>query len=99
MANRSGDREETVVADEDDVEDGSSAEEVVHHQPELTQPSAQHPFACQDVGQINWNTKGPCGEQQTNQILATFFKTGGHQFPSRTDFPAYITILIKQSCL
>lgn len=36
MAHRSGDREETVVADEDDVEDRSGAEEVVHHQPELT---------------------------------------------------------------
>lgn len=70
MAHRSGDREETVVADEDDVEDGSGAEEVVHHQPELTQPSAQHPFACQDVGQIHRNTKGPCGKQQTNQTSA-----------------------------
>lgn len=70
MAHRSGDREETVVADENDVEDGSGAEEVVHHQPELTQPSAQHPFACQDVGQIHWNTKGPCGKQQTNQTSA-----------------------------
>lgn len=56
-AHRSGDGQEAVVADKDDVEDGCGAEQIVHDQPEFTQPSAQHPPACQGVGDVDWDAE------------------------------------------
>lgn len=59
---RSGDREEAVVADEDNVEDGGWTQQVVHDQPELTQSPAQHPLASQDVGDVHRDAESPCRE-------------------------------------
>lgn len=56
-AHRSGDGQEAVVADKDNVEDGCRAEQIVHDQPEFTQPSAQRPPACQGVGDVDWNAE------------------------------------------
>ena len=56
----SGDGEESVVADEDDVEDRGSTQQVVHEEPQLTESSAQHPAACQDVGDVYRDAEGTC---------------------------------------
>lgn len=50
-------RQEAVVANEDDVEDRRCAEKVVHDQPELAQSSAQHPPACECVRDVGWNAE------------------------------------------
>lgn len=57
-AHRSGDGQEAVVADKDDVEDGCGAEQVVHDKPEFTQTSAQSPPACQGVGDVDRDAEG-----------------------------------------
>lgn len=56
----SGDGEEPVIADEDYVEDRGSAEQVVHEEPQLTETSAQHPAACQVVGDVYRDTECTC---------------------------------------
>lgn len=56
-----GDRQEAVVADEHDVEDGRGAEQIVHHQPQLAEASAKGPAAGQHVGHIQRDAEGPCG--------------------------------------
>lgn len=56
-AHRSGDGQEAVVADKDDVEDGCGAEQVVHDQPQFTQPSAQRPPACEGVRDVDWDAE------------------------------------------
>lgn len=53
----SSDGEEPVEADEHDVEDRRRAQHVVHHQPQLTQTSAQPPLPRQHVGNIHWDTE------------------------------------------
>ena len=67
VAHRSGDGKKAIIADQNDVEDRGSAEEVVHNQPQFTEPSTQHPFARQYVGHVHWNTESPC-RKNTNQI-------------------------------
>lgn len=57
---RSGDGQEAVVADQDDVEDGCRTQQVVHDQPQLTQPSAQHPPACECVRDVDWDAERTC---------------------------------------
>lgn len=57
---RSGDGQEAVVADEDDVEDGRRTQQVVHDQPQLTQSSAQHPPACECVRDVDWDAERTC---------------------------------------
>lgn len=37
LSHRLGNRQETIVADEDDVEDWRSTQQVIHDQPQLTQ--------------------------------------------------------------
>lgn len=49
----SSDGEEPVEADEHDVEDRRRTQHVVHHQPQLTQTSAQPPLPRQHVGNIH----------------------------------------------
>lgn len=53
----SGDRQESVVADQNYVEDGGSTEQIVHHEPQLAESTAQHPSACQDVGHVHGDTE------------------------------------------
>lgn len=64
---RSGDREETVIADEHNAEDRCRAEQIVCDQPQLAQPSTQRPPACQDVGDINRDTERPYTKLMKNR--------------------------------
>lgn len=56
---RPGDRQEAIIADEDDVEDRSCAEEIIHHQPQLAQSTAQHPLPSEDVRDVHRNAERP----------------------------------------
>lgn len=49
--------QEAVVTNEDDVEDGRCAKQVVHDQPQLAQSSAQHPLACECVRDVDWDAE------------------------------------------
>lgn len=49
--------QEAVVTNEDDVEDGRCAKQVVHDQPQLAQSSAQHPPACECVRDVDWDAE------------------------------------------
>lgn len=59
---RSGDTDEPVEADQDDVEDGGGAHQVVHHQPQLTQAPAEPPLARQHVGDVEGDAEAACGQ-------------------------------------
>lgn len=70
----SGDGEEPVEADEHDVEDRCRTQHVVHHQPQLTQTSAQPPLSCQHVGNIHWDTEPTYrGHKLTHVNTASLF--------------------------
>lgn len=56
----SGHREEAVIANKHDVEDGCGAEQVVHDQPHLAEPLAQHPAARQAVGDVHRDAESAC---------------------------------------
>lgn len=55
----SGDWQEAVIADEDDVEDGRRTQQVVHDQPQLAHSSAQSPPACEYVRHVDWDAERP----------------------------------------
>lgn len=59
---RLGDGDESVEADQDDVEDRGSAHQVVHHQPQLAQAPAEPPLARQHVGDVEGDAEAACGQ-------------------------------------
>lgn len=54
-------RDESVKTDQNNVEDGSAADQVIGHQPELAQALSKLPLACQDVRDVQRDAKSTCG--------------------------------------
>ena len=90
---RSGDGEKAVVTDEDDVEDGRRAEQVVHEQPHLAETSAQHPATCQVVRNVDRDAEGTCAARGRTVSRST---EAQHHISSRCTFNSQTTVSKEQ---
>lgn len=60
---RSCHREESVIANQHDVEDRRGAEQVINYQPEFAEASPEDPSPRQHIGHVQGNAEGTCNQR------------------------------------
>lgn len=60
---RSCHREESVIANQHDVEDRRGAEQVINYQPEFAETSPEDPSPRQHIGHVQGNAEGTCNQR------------------------------------